>query len=157
MKKIQIKFYPNLDRISKRTGNAPVLMRITKDGKKAESKLLFELEPKQIALWNYDLERVNIRGAALNAHIDKIETKFNKLIAVDYERVYSLSVKELRDEIVLGDKRKNSLFTVFLSDYITQEVHENNQLKPATKKNYDKAANICMHFLKCIQIFEQIK
>ena len=154
MKKIQIKFYPNLDRISKRTGNAPVLMRITKDGKKAESKLLFELEPKQIALWNYELERVNIRGAALNAHIDKIETKFNKLIAVDYERLYSLSAKELRDEIVNGDKKANSLFKAFLTDYLQTEVDESNLIKPATKKNYQKAAK---HMYKFLESYPNIR
>jgi len=75
-------------------------MLITKDERKAESKLLFELDQDQLRLWNVELERLNVTGAILNMHIEKIETRFNQLVAIDFEPIYTLSVKELRDELL---------------------------------------------------------
>lgn len=148
MKKIQIKFYPNVSRTSKKTGKTPVYMRITKGGKKAESKLLFELDQNQNKLWNKELERLNLKGATLNMHLDRIETRFNQLIAIDFERIYTLSVKELRNELLGKNEQEASLFKQFLSDYMRKEVHDSTLLKQATKNNYDKAAKHMNSFLE---------
>lgn len=148
MKKIQIKFYPNKGRQSKKTGKTPVYMRITKDGRKAESKLLFELDQDQLSLWNVELERLNVKGAILNMHIEKIETRFNQLVAIDFERIYTLSVKELRDELLGKNNSDSKFFREFLREYIKVEVHDSPLLKPATKLNYDKAAKHMYNFLE---------
>jgi integrase/recombinase XerD len=142
MKTTQIKFYPNLDRKSSKSNQVPIYMRITKNGKKAESKLNFSLKEEELKLWNSQFQRMTLKNSVVNRHLDSIKSKFDNLLGVDYERIILFNALQIRDEI-LGSQttKQNKSLTLkeFIWTYLQEEIHSSKKYSIGTYKNYKKA------------------
>lgn len=149
MKRTQLKFYVNTDRRSKRNNKAPVYMRVTKLGKKAESRLNFELSDSEIKHWNTYFERSEQKNCPLNKHLDVIQSKFDNLIAIEFERLATCSAKDIRDELTSLKKTRSLSITVksFMWTYLDEEIRSSNKYALGTFKNYKKALNHMDRFL----------
>ena len=149
-KHVSLKLYPNLIKQNKITGNCPVYLKLTYDGKKVETRLdaSLDLSPSELPLWDEMLMRVRTKDSALNNYIHVIEQNF---VAYNVEHNYQLlhPIKSLLDTILGREQQMAQKITVlaFCKGYIEKNVSLSNEITKGTKTNYQKAYKHFSNFI----------
>lgn len=73
---LSILFYPNIQKINKKTGKIPMYVRVVLNRKKAEMRLNIEILPQELNKWDEKMMRFSDREMQANALLNKIEQKF---------------------------------------------------------------------------------
>ncbi len=149
MKKVYLKFYPNLKKKSSKSKRIPIYIRIIKNGLKAESRLHFDLAKNELKNWNKDFQRLIDKKHVVNLHLETVQAKFNNLVAVEYERVAGMSAQDIRDEILGVGIEKAGAITVkdFMWNYFNEEIKGSSAYAESTMINYRKAFRHMDRFL----------
>ncbi len=80
-KNCTLKFYPNLTKKSRKDSRYPIYLKLTYDGRKAESRLPteFDLSAQELSLWNQEFMAVGgNKGHAVNGYLTRIKANWEK-------------------------------------------------------------------------------
>lgn len=128
----------------------PFYLRASKDGKKAECKLLFSVKPSQAKKWNPTTERLDIKGSSINKYLDDVEREISMIIDRHRSRLHKLTAKQIKDLITESLQPKQELVSLrtFIWNYLDKEIKQNGQYSHGTYKSYKKAINHLDRYLE---------
>lgn len=149
MAKTTLKIYPNERKRSQTTGKIPLYLRITRNNKKVESRLDWEISDKELDNWNNKLCRVEFETMT-NDFVNSIMGKFSQLKFSEINNMNDLSIQEIRNHVMGINQNSNIQKTIlqFAEDYYTKNVGNSSRFKEGTKKNYRKSLNHLRRFVK---------
>lgn len=118
------------NRISKKTGEAPIMARITVNGKRAEISTGKKVVPEK---WNVSAGRVRGTGEQariINRHLDKIRVKLDKIHDRLQEEDQFISAQSIKNIYLGKTNKQHSLLELFR--------HHNSQMKAQLGKEYSQ-------------------
>lgn len=144
-----IKFYPNLQKTRKDSGETPLYLRIIINGSKSEAKLPIYLNERQANSWINEYRDPN---SDINLELSLYRKRFKDYITLNSCSITKLKLNEIRD-YVLNKKVLEDTISVkqFISNFYTNSVLPSNDKTSGTKKNYRKAYT---HFYKFLQFHD---
>ena len=104
---MEIKFYPNPQKVSQKTNKIPIYCRISSGRRKKEKRLpkTYDLGKVEMELWDEGLERLKIKNSKVNGHLDSLITKFHTLTTFGDD----LTLSDVIMKLFPSDKVFNSL------------------------------------------------
>ncbi len=149
MAKANIKFYPRLDKTSKKTGRTPIYIRVYNNAQKAECRLPIDLTKEELPYWSDITQRCNLKDANINRFLNKYEKEFEDLKYSLGGKMAYLAPNQILDQITGRASRDNEPISEYFK-YIYAEVTQPDADKTeGTKKNYFKALT---HFTKFMEV-----
>lgn len=118
------------NRISKKTGEAPIMARITVNGKRAEISTGKKVIPEK---WNVSAGRVRGTGEQariINRHLDKMRVKLDKIHDRLQEEDQFISAQSIKNIYLGKTNKQHSLLELFR--------HHNSQMKAQLGKEYSQ-------------------
>ena len=97
MTKATMKFFPHVEKKSKKNGKIPMYMRVISNCKKAESRLPIEVFESEIQNWNKIIQRFENNKSSANRFLTKYEKEFEGL-------KYSLSEQSKEIKNILNSR-----------------------------------------------------
>jgi len=147
----KLKVYPNISKLSKKTGLLPFYVKLTFQKKKVEFRLYDDYDIKEDVLKYWDEENECIQGNSLcyedlNIKISEIKLRFKK-----YMRENNYTPKHSLNEImakILELQKIDIDQTVikFFEDYYNDTLIKSNAISDGTKRNYNKSINHYKNF-----------
>ena len=98
MGRVTIIFYPNDRKQSKTTKQIPIYLRVRKARVKSEARTDWSISPHERALWNKNMQRIDLKNCAANEYLNKIEEKLSEASkAPNYDWIKKTGTVPLRD------------------------------------------------------------
>lgn len=80
--KISVFIYPNRSKKNKKTGKIPLYLRVIKDRKKTESRLVIELDEEEMSKWDPVTMRVRERNSSVNHMLNRLDQKYQDFLFI---------------------------------------------------------------------------
>lgn len=148
MARTTLKIYPNERKQSKTTGKFPLYLRLSRDRKKTEARLDWEITRKELKAWNEKIGMVEFETIT-NDFINSVIGKFSQLKFAGTRTLNDMSLNEIRDHL-LGQENNERLTTpilLYAENYFKSNVSNNSKFTDGTKKNYRKSINHLKKFI----------
>jgi len=149
MAKANIKFYPRLDKTSKKTGKTPIYLRGYNNGKKAECRLPIEMTKEEVSYWNEITQRCNLKETNINRFLNKYEKEFEDMKYSVGSKMDILSPNQILDQITGRSTRDNESILEYFNYIYTEVTLLDTDKTEGTKKNYFKALT---HFNRFMEV-----
>ena len=117
-----MKFFPHVEKKSKKNGKIPMYMRVISNCKKAESRLPIEVFESEIQNWNKIIQRFENNKSSANRFLTKYEKEFEGL-------KYSLSEQSKEIKNILDENKIEYVIednSPRVSDFIIGQILSNN-------------------------------
>ena len=149
MGRVTITFYPNDRKQSKTTKQTPIYLRIRKERVKSEARTDWSILPHERALWNKNMQRIDLKNCQTNDYLNKIEEKFNALRIFKSEEFDDYDLDTIK-YLILGknpNRKKVPSILQFVDNYYDTNIESSTRIKKGTKKNYLKAIKHMRSFI----------
>jgi hypothetical protein len=131
-----------------KSGEAPVYLRITVNGQRAEMSVRKSVKP---ALWDSKAQRVKGKSEKvrlLNNYLDEIENKVNRHYNIALQENQLFTAEQLKNVLAGKDKQKKMLIPVF-DEYIKLiDREKGKKYSPKTVARYSHALSHIKDFMK---------
>jgi site-specific recombinase XerD len=143
---MEIKFYPNPQKVSQKTNKIPIYCRISSGRRKKEKRLpkTYDLEKFEMELWDERLERLKIKNSKVNGHLDSLITKFHTLTTFGDD----LTLSDVIVKLFPSDKeskKESLLLKSYVKTFLVEEVESRD--KESTKRNIRNCINQFLNYL----------
>ena len=152
-----ILFYPNKEKLSKKTNLIPIYLRIRNGTVKTEVKLQAFVTPAdEAAYWDGRIQRLAKYPNKVNAIIEGIQSEFDALPYTQKGKYYQLSPAEIKNLIFKTklDSPIKDVFIEYVQAYYNNIVLTNAKYGLGTRKNYNKSINHLVKFLTLKKILK---
>ena len=147
MNELNVLFYLKKAKANK-AGEAPIYLRITLDGQRAEWSIRRSIDPDN---WNFSNQRMKGRSEKarlLNNFIDELENELNRYYNIALQDKNEISAEELKDLISGNGKRKQFLVSVFEEYNRLLEKEKGRKYAPKTVDRYTHGLGHIKAFLQ---------
>lgn len=145
--KASITYYPNKNKISKRSGKLPLYTRVCLNGKKAEERLSVEFSALELAKWDPITMRFMDRSSTTNSILNSLDQKFQEFLILNSSGLSTCNARMILDHVMGKNKQKDLTVLNFVNDIFNKAIKDNGSLTPGTVRNYRKALNHLKTFL----------
>jgi hypothetical protein len=144
-----IVFYPNTQKVSKKSNLIPIYLRIRNGKSKTEVKLEAYLDPNDLHYWDDLTMRLNKPNNRVNQVIESICHEFMGLPYTQRENYHKLSPEEIKNKILPHSNVTSgeTSFIKYIQDYYNNTVIPSSKFTRGTKANYNKSITHLIKFL----------
>ncbi len=131
-----------------RAGEAPIYLRITVNGQRAEMSVGRSVGPNE---WDNRTHRVKGKSEKvrlINNYLDELENNLNRIYNIAFQEKQQISAEYLKNAITGKDKLKKMLIPVFEEYYKLIKREEGTKYAPKTVARYDHALEHLKSFLE---------
>ncbi len=157
MANVNIKYYPNRDKVNSKTGKIPIYCRLLRGREKKEFRLpkTFDLSANDKFLWEETTQRLKQKNSQINNYLNSIDLKLQLILTCPEGGIPNLKdiAKRLQDSKKYDEEETNPQLVTYLNRYLMEEI-ETNTRKEGTKRNYRNAFNQLNNFLVYAKISE---
>lgn len=146
-----LSFFPNKLKINTKKGTMPIYLRILFNRRKTEARLGMEVSIGDLAKWNEETMRLDVKQSPVNTLLNFYETRFQKFLVLNDYNLQSKDANAIKHYVLQIEDNA----PVVLLDYCRRYQHQiqgNKELAEGTKKNYVKSVNHLDKFLSYYEI-----
>lgn len=157
MKKVKIVFYPNTQKVRKKTNQIPIYLRIRRDHTKVEVCLDVSIHSSELGYWDEISERLDTKENDVNKRLEDIRDDFKGLQYRFKEEFPRMTPAQIKEKL-FPSQQPTTVETILVLNYMekhfTDTVKPNKNISEGTKRNYRKAIN---HFSSYLNYLNQSK
>ena len=131
-----------------RAGEAPIYLRITVNGQRAEMSAGRSVHPQSWDNRSHRLKGKSEKYRLINNHLDELENRLNRTYNIAYQENRRITAEYLKDVLSGKDQQKKMLIPIFeeYNKLMTRE--EGTRYAPKTVARYEHALEHLTKFLK---------
>ncbi|MCK6649024.1 MAG: hypothetical protein L6Q66_05175 [Bacteroidia bacterium] len=146
MAKPSLIFFLREDRKSTKNGKIPVYFRILINREKADARLPFDIDSDLVSNWDDTFMRFRDQNSGHNRILNKYQKIFDDYIYINAEKLYQLSAKGIRNEL-MGKNEASQLQVMDALDlYFKNKIEKSTKVTHGTILNYKKSINHLRNF-----------
>lgn len=154
MAKPSITFFLRLEKKNSKTGKIPLYLRVIANREKSDIRIPLEIDPEEINLWDPIFMRFRDPITDNNRILNKYQKLFDDLMYANAEKLYQLTAKGIRNELMGKSEASQFLVLDALDLFFMDKIEKSTKVTHGTILNYKKSINHLRNFLsykQCIK------